>query len=284
MLEDFKDIGKYRTRIAVAVLLVAAVGLGGFTSLMNNQAGLSSGQSLQTAEAGSTGALSYDARDSAKVDQAASERKRIETYSLRYEAQDVRDAVSSTSQIAESYGGYITSENFENNGERGNSASVTVRVPSENVSNYMQDLEAESWDLESRNRNVEDVTERYTELELELENKRQELRRLEELMNSTNETDSLIKIQERMGELRSRIQYLETQLEDIDRRVDYTEIDMHFEEPEPITSEFELRGSFKDAYQAVFTMINWLIVGTGYLLPVGLLYGVYRLITGRLRE
>ncbi|WEL19572.1 DUF4349 domain-containing protein [Candidatus Nanohalococcus occultus] len=274
MLDKAKSFGKENSTVLLAAAAVLIVAVGGLSTHFMGTNGNMAYQGQQLA-AGTPNALTMDARESVTAASTA-ERKRIETYSLDFEAVNIRSAVDDSIGIAEQFGGYSTGENFYNNENGANSASVTLRVPSENVSEFMDELDAKNWKLESKNRNVNDVTERYTELELELENKRQELEKLEELMEDANRTEDLIKIQERMGELRSRIQYLETQLEDIDRRVDYTRISLQFEEPEPITSEFELRNSFTDAYRAIFTTISWTIVGIGYLLPFAVLYGVYR--------
>lgn len=283
MIDKVEELGKENSEIILVAFGVLAIAIGGFVTQMGTMASGDATdthqQSRQLGSAGGQTELSYDSSKAVEV-----ERKRIETFDIDYEAPNVQNAVDVSKRIAEKFGGYTESENFHNSETGGDSASVTLRVPQENVSEFLDELDANNWKLESRNRNVDDVTERYTELKLELKNKRQELQRLEELINRTNETESLVKIQERMGELRSRIQFIESQMQDIDRRVDYTRIDLRFEEPEPLTAEFELRESFRNAYQGIFTSLNWMIVGIGYLLPFGLLYAAYRLIGRRTGE
>ncbi|MFB6292440.1 MAG: DUF4349 domain-containing protein [Candidatus Nanohaloarchaea archaeon] len=220
-----------------------------------------------TADLGASGA------DAVERDSAGTDRKQVTRVYMDVETPDVRAAQSETKQLARGYNGFVDQESF--NRDDGERASLTVRVPEENVSSFLSDIE-ERWKVESSNRNTDDVTDRYTELELELKNKRQELRQLESLMNRTEEVDSLIKIQKRMSELRTRIQYLKNSLEDLDRQVDYTRVQVSFEEPQPITSDFELRDSVRDAYQAVFRSLNLMIVGIGYLLPFLVIYGIYR--------
>lgn len=286
MLQKVKGFGKNHTEITLIAAAFLIVAVGGLSTMVGQTSSRASTDSYtahaQRGTVTSAGASTDLAFESGQV--VETERKRIESFDLDFEAKNVREAVGSSKRIAEDFGGYSTSERFYNNHGRGDSASVTVRVPKENVSEFLNELEAKNWKLDSKNRNIDDVTDRYTELELELKNKRQELQRLEELMNESNKTEDLIKIQERMSELRSRIQYLESQLADIDKRVDYTRIDLNFDEPEPITSEFELRGSFRDAYRAIFTSINWMIVGIGYLLPFAAVYAVYRFFKKRRGE
>lgn len=262
-----------------AVFLMAALLVGSATQLAGN-----------TASAGNDRAhkLQYERLSAGAApaatggDRASTARKRATSISLEVEVKDVENAQESTREEVERLNGIVNRVSL--NREVGTRGSMTVRVPEENVSEFFTSME-DSWRVESRDSDTTDVTDRYTELELELENKRQELRRLEDLMNRTDSVESLVKIQERMGELRSRIQFLEVQLEELDRRVEYTEIRISFEQPQPLETEFELRESVRNAYQGVFQSMKLMIVGTGYLLPfaavAALAYGVRRFIKQR---
>ncbi|MDY6768881.1 MAG: DUF4349 domain-containing protein, partial [Candidatus Nanohaloarchaea archaeon] len=137
------------------------------------------------------------------------------------------------------------------------------------------------WTVESRDTSVEDVTRRHTELSLELRNKRQELRQLENLMNRTDDVENLIKIQERMGELRTRIQYLENEMAELEERVEYATVTITMEEASAFETRFELRRAATDAYRGAFKSVNLMIVGTGYLLPFAALFAVLYLVKRR---
>lgn len=274
--------GEHSKAIAGAFLVVAVL-LTGFVATTLNSGGL--GMQSQSGDAyrgGQTTTASNDLDVSADIPgpreegtTSSTERKRIERIDMDFEAPDAETAIDDSKNLASEHGGYSESEDI--NKRFGDSGSVTVRVPAENVTAFLEELESQgSWKLKSKNKNVQDVTDRYEELELELKNKRQELNRLEDLINQTDEVDSLIKIQERMSELRSRIQYLENQLQDIDSQVDYTRIDLRFEEPEPITAEFEIRESVTQGYKGIFQSLNFMIVGAGYLLPFAIIFFIYR--------
>ncbi len=265
-----------RLHIAAGVLLLAlAIGfvaqsLGTTDSLeFNSQLKTQSG--AMPAELDATGDAGRYGSSGSTAD--TEDRKLVTRIYMDVETEDVQAAQTETKELARGYGGFVDQESFsQDDGQR---ASVTLRIPEDNVSIFLSDVE-NRWELESSNRNTDDVTDRYTELTLELKNKRQELRQLEDLINRSEEVEDLIKIQERMSELRSRIQYLENSLEDLDRQVEYTRIQINFEEPQPITADFELREAIRDAYRAVFQSLNLMIVGLGYLLPFMLVYGLYR--------
>lgn len=204
------------------------------------------------------------------------------SYDIDLSVSDVRGAMDSVSDRATDLGGRVESERFDRRyGVEGN---LNILVPENKASNFVSEVES-GYSVDSINRNKRDVSDRYTETSLELKNKRQELQRLEELMNQTEEVSSLIDIQERMSDLRSRIQYLEQRKADIEEDVNYVDISISFEKPGAIDTGFELRESLANAYNGVFNSFNLLIVGTGYLLPfaliVALLYGLKRIYTER---
>ncbi|MFB6244921.1 MAG: DUF4349 domain-containing protein [Candidatus Nanohaloarchaea archaeon] len=272
-----------RKHVVALALVMLTGGIGAIHTVFQ---GTNTGGAQSVRYAGAGGAADLGVSASHRTAEASrespsSERKRIRTVDIRFEVTDPSSAAELTEKRAREFGGYVTDTSFSR--DDGVQTGVTARIPSGNLSDFTSDLESEGWRLERKDVNIRDVTERYTELELELKNKRSEMARLEELQRSANSTESLIKIQERMSELRSRIQYLENELENIDRRVEYVEVRIDFTEPRPITAEFKAMDSLRDSYMAVFTSLRWMVVGTGYILPFGLVYGLYRLLK-RLRE
>lgn len=270
---DFKDLADKRY-LGIAALLLAAVVTGGLVQLtVNSGTGDSAVHERKFAAAGtgSPVALELKGDTSANSQSIEQERKRVTRYFIDLEVPEVEKAIDETKELAKSYGGYMRSSSFDR--EDGDRGELEVRVPDSNVSEFLGQVE-KNWKVESSRKSVEDVTERYTQLKLELENKRQELRRLEELMNQSDSVENTIRIQERMSELRSRIQFLENELSQLDTRVEYSTIRISYEEPQPITHEFELRESFRQGYRGVFASLNLMIVGFGYLFPFLLLGGI----------
>ncbi|MFB6241419.1 MAG: DUF4349 domain-containing protein [Candidatus Nanosalina sp.] len=192
---------------------------------------------------------------------------------ISLEVKQVSSAMERIRGLTESYAGEVDYSSVQK--DETDSGDINVRIPKNNYTSYISELE-EIGKLESKSINTENLEDRYTELSLELENKRQELQQLEELMNSTDSVENLIKIQERMSELRSRIQYLDNRLSDMDQRIDYVRISINLHEPEPFASEFEIRDAFVDSYRALLSSIRMIIIGVGYLLPFAVLWLVFR--------
>lgn len=265
MIEELQD-RLNRKYVGIGLVLLLAFAIGGIAQLTSNSSShspYSNTQSL-TGAGGAPTSLDYSGDSKGKESSGSNGRKVITRYSIDLEVPDVEDAMAETEEVTGEYAGFVDSSSFDR--EKGVRGTLTVQIPENNVTDFLDRLDDE-WKVESSRKNSQDVTDRYTELQLELKNKRQELKQLERLINKTNDTENLIKIQERMSELRSRIQYLDNQLTDLDRRVEYTEVRISYEEPQPFSSEFELREAFRDSYRGLFQSINMIIVGLGYLVP-----------------
>lgn len=272
------DIDGFRgNRYLLAGVVVAALLITGFLAqTFTGQAQTGAVESHSLSMAGAPVAFGGD---SAKT--RASERKRITTVRMDLVVDDLFSAQTAIDGMVGMYGGWVASTSFDR--ELGKTGRMTVRVPEGNLSTFLAGVEGR-YRVQSQHKNVQDVTDRYTELELELRNKRQELQQLESLLNKTEDVEHLIKIQERMGDLRSRIQYLETQLGDLDKRVQYAEVSLQLEERSLLTSRFELRRAINDAYQGMFRSVELMIVGIGYLLPFAVLFALFYLGRRQWRE
>lgn len=214
------------------------------------------------------------------LDPSSSDRKVVTTVRTTLKVDDVATAQESTRQLVGDYNGFIESSSIDKRNEV--SGRMTVAVPAENLSGFMSGLES-NYRVESQNTDRTDVTDRYNELESELNSKQQEMRQLESLMNRSENVSDLVKIQERMSELRSRINYLQKQLDNLEERVDYSTVHITFEGPELLKASFDIQETFFQAYRAIFESVRLMILGGAYLLPFALIIGLYKVVRGRFR-
>jgi predicted nucleic acid-binding Zn-ribbon protein len=135
----------------------------------------------------------------------------------------------------------------------------------------------DNWKVDSRNVDREDVTDSYNQLETEIESLKTEHQRLKELINQTDDVENLIRLQERMSQVRSQINYKQERLDRMDENIEYSKVHITLEGPQSFESKFELRETLSDAYSALFDSVKLIIVGTAYLLPVAAIYGIYRI-------
>lgn len=212
------------------------------------------------------------------ADPGSSDRKIITTVRTTLKVSDVSEAQENTRQLVDHYNGFIESSSIDQRNQV--SGRMTVAIPDENLSEFTSGLES-SYRVESQSTDRTDVTDRYNELEAELEAKQQEMQQLEDLMDRAENVSELVKIQERMSELRSRIDFLQRQLDDLDDRVRYSRVHITYEGPELLRASFSLQETLFQAYRAVFDSVRLMILGAAYLLPFLVLVGLYRLLKPR---
>lgn len=253
----------------LAVLLTGFIVQGGWVDGGTQSLAAQSGSPVeydaaQRPVAADSGSAGGDATVEYAAERGSQDRMQVTRVRMDIDVPDVDAAQTEIEAMTEDYRGFVEDTSLSR--EFGDRGRMEVRVPEENRSAFMADIETQ-WTVDSRETNVQDVTQRHTELSLELENKRQELRQLESLMNRTDDVENLIRIQERMGELRTRIQYLENEMMELEDRVEYATITITMEESQAFETRFELRRAATDAYRGMFDSVNLMIVGTGYLLP-----------------
>lgn len=237
-------------------------------------------------EGQATSALGYntDVASSGAADSASpgsrSDRKIITTVRMTLDVSSVSSAMTLIESDVDSYNGFIESSSISR-GE-GNTGRMTVAVPSEDLDRFESGI-SDSWEVESRDVDREDVTDSYNELEAEIESLRTEYSRLQELINQTDDVENLIKIQERMSEVRGKIDYKQQRIERMDENIEYSKVHITLEGPKTFESRFGLRDTLSSAYSALFRSLELMILGGAYLLPVAALYGLYRLVV-RLKE
>jgi len=210
----------------------------------------------------------------------SSERKIVTTVRTTLKVDDVVQAQEYVKQRIEEYNGFIESSSIDQRNEV--SGRMTVAVPDENLSDFTSGLK-NNYRVESQNSDRTDVTDRYNELEAELNSKQQEMRQLQDLMNRSENVSDLVKIQGRMSELRSRINFLQKQLDDLDERVAYSKVYITFEGPELLKASFDIQETFFQAYRAIFESVRLMILGAAYLLPFLAVIGLYKVVKGRVR-
>ena len=114
-------------------------------------------------------------------------------------------------------------------------------------------------------------------METEINSLKAEHQRLQELINQTDDVENLIRLQERMSEVRSQINYKQQRLDRLKEDIQYSKVHLTLEGPQSFESRFEIRETLSEAYSAVFKSVKLIILGVAYLLPVAALYGIYRL-------
>ena len=148
------------------------------------------------------------------------------------------------------------------------SANYTLRVPSESFSTIMSSLSALG-NVPYTYTYTENVTAQYYDAQARLNAYTAQEDRLLEMMEKAETVSDVIAIEEKLTELRYRIESIQTSLNNWDRRVDYSYVYLNIQEVKEYTPEAKesfgdklaraFTGGFEDAGRAAQNFLLWLV-------------------------
>jgi hypothetical protein len=228
------------------------------------------------------GALKSGSADSTgNVPNAASaERMIVYTVSLRLEVQDTDKAVNDVTAIAAQYKGYIAASNLNRNPNGKMAGTITLRIPADSLDAAQKQIEAAGLKVLSRNKNSNDVTDQYTDLNARLTNLTATEADLRKLMDATTErtskADDILAVYRELTNVRTQIEQIKGQMNVLEKTtalatltvelVPHQEIEIV--QPEtwmPNRTAAQALRALVQALQGITDLAIWLIL---FLLPV----------------
>ncbi len=159
------------------------------------------------------------------------------------------------------------------------SASYTLRVPSESFNTLMTSL-SELGNVPYTHTYTENVTAQYYDSQARLNAYTAQEDRLLEMMGKAETVSDIIAIEEKLTELRYRIESIQTSLNNWDRRVDYSYVYLNVQEVKEYTPEAKesfvsklsraFTGGFEDAVVAVQNFVLWLVGAIPAIIAIGI--------------
>ena len=142
------------------------------------------------------------------------ERKLIKNGSLTLEAagqDEIKNIISRAETLAKTYRAYVARKTL---------SSITLRVPKDEFDRAMGDLE-KLGDVAHRSVNVQDVTDRYMDLEIRINNARKLLERLRGLLSQTKDVETLVKVEKEMSRVTLSLERMEGRMRRLKNQTAY---------------------------------------------------------------
>ena len=207
-------------------------------------------------------------------------RKWVITMSLSTETGDMDTALEAISARIQQMEGYVESQNISGLSGRQRTASLTIRVPADQVDSFVEEVSGLT-NLVSSSRNVRDITLTYSDTEGRVKALETEQTRLLELMEQAENMSDLLEIEARLTEVRYQLESYASTLRLYDNQVDYATVSLYITEVEKYTPVEEpgffqritggLAESIVNLGETIVECIVWLIVNLPYLIVLGLL-------------
>lgn len=168
----------------------------------------------------------------------STQRKLIKNVNLQVETETFEELLANVEEKTRKAGGYIeqsytyNGSSYYGGGRR--NASLTIRIPAENLDEFLSAVSAVS-NVISRNESVSDVTLQYVDLESHKKALLAEQDRLLELLDEAETIEDIISLESRLSEVRYQIESMESQLRTMDNQVSYSTIELYIDEVEKLT-------------------------------------------------
>ncbi|MEU1705535.1 DUF4349 domain-containing protein [Streptomyces sp. NPDC005706] len=272
-------------RTLTGVLLAACLALAG-CSAADDSGGESAKSAADSAQrqAGAGGGEADDAK-SARRAPAAAPSAVIRTASLTVEVKDVPKALDRARTTAEDAGGYVGRENTGRDADGHEYTRVVLRVPSARYDEVLGDLQG-AGRLVERTAKAQDVTDQVVDVESRVKSQRASVARIRTLMDRATKLSDVVTLE---GELSSReadLEALLAQQASLKDRTSLATITLSLSgTPVKKAAEDDTPG-FVDAlsggWHAFVTMLRWIALVLGALLPFAALAALLALVWARL--
>ena len=200
--------------------------------------------------------------------------------------------VSRVTQIARSNGGFV----LESSSRDERSGALTLRIPAKRFDDTMLELRGLAGELdgevEFQDISGQDVTAEFIDLGARLDILKDRRDLLRDLQTQATSSAEILRfatliddVQLQIENIQGRLNFLRDQVAEATIKVEVRERDVAPEDPGANPENPSLADSFELAVQGFLRIVGAIVVGLGYLIPLGVValigYGVFRLVRRR---
>ncbi|MGB5824045.1 MAG: DUF4349 domain-containing protein [Proteocatella sp.] len=172
-------------------------------------------------------------------------------------------------------GGYvessqITGKSYDYKGDR--SSYIVARIPSDKLNRFL-DASEDFGNVINKSENIEDVTMQYTDTEARRKSLQIEFDRLLALIDRADKLEDIIKLEERLSQVRYQMDSLTAQLKVLENQVNYSTVSMEIHEVQLLTPSEKggmldrIKNGFMNSLYSLRTGLENLIVGFVVAIP-----------------
>lgn len=217
-------------------------------------------------------------------DPSSPEQKLIKRYRVTLETTEYDRTRSEISALVESYGGYFSSSSERGGGTSSGRRSsrygeFTVRIPAEKLDEFISELGGKG-NVISSNLTTDDITESYYSYQSRLYALALQEQRILDMMKKADSLDYLIKLEDKLSQIRSEINELNYKLKYYDKSVDYSYATIslceviEYTEESDVTFISRLGNAVKKTFVVFGKVVGELLIAIVWLFPFALVCGI----------
>ena len=199
--------------------------------------------------------------------------KLVYTGWMNIETKDMESFLPEFSALVSEYQGITQNMQERNYGER-RYISLTIRIPAKDFENFIEALRSGSGSITGIRTDVENITRRYNDNEIEIEALETQHARLLELMAKAEDLSDIILIEDKLTDVETRLNILKSWRSQMDEDVAYSTLDIEISEVSTYTrTSFgqRLKEAFQESWIDFAEGMADFTVGVVYHLPLILL-------------
>lgn len=271
-------VRKLLSVLLVCVLLLSLTACGANSEAMDQNAG-------GDVYYGEVAELDTELKTESTSDAALpAERKLIRTISMDAETEDLATLLEGLTAKITQLGGYVEAKNIRNGSNYGGyirrSLTMTVRIPAERADEFVSQV-SENANVVSSTETVDDVTLQYVDTESQVKALETEQERLISLLAQAETLEDILKIEERLTDVRYELERYASYLRTLENQVSYATVNLAITEvkeytpvieEEPTAWERITEGfgeSIRDIGEGLKEFFIWVVVNSPYLLLWG---------------
>ena len=183
------------------------------------------------------------AKDQAVQVQESFEKRVIKNGGINFQTEDLEEDYRKVTETLRQYDAYIENENQSNTPDQ-ISYNLTIRVPANKYDSLFAALSNITDQVDNKYSNLEDVSERYYDLESRIRNKKALEDRYLELLDKAKDIKALLEVERNLNEVRTEIEQLEGQFKHLSQRISLSTIHLNFYEVQPYVYDSSQRTGF----------------------------------------
>ncbi|RKD92865.1 DUF4349 domain-containing protein [Mangrovibacterium diazotrophicum] len=179
-------------------------------------------------------------------------KKIIKDGRIGIEVNDLEDSKSRIDTLVKNQGGYYDNESY-NNSNWESSYNLKVRIPSANFDRFLNAVETGKGEVKYKEIDARDVTDQFIDLETRLQNKKNYLKRYNELLAKAQTVKDILEIEEKIRGIEEEIESTTGRLNYLSDLVDYSTLDLTISKQKDFKYNPVKRGNFvQKLKQALF--------------------------------
>ena len=188
------------------------------------------------------------------------QRKLIKTGEIEFESENIVNTRKDIFQAIEKFKGYSSSDNeYKNSYEISN--TLTIRVPTENFDNLLNDITNGVTKFDRKEIQIKDVTSEFLDIEARLKTKKELENRYLEILKKANTVTEILEVEKQIGNLRSDIESIEGRLKFLNNQVSFSTLNVRIYETISEQTGFgkKFKNGFKNGWENLILFFVFLV-------------------------